>query len=134
MYAFRIPERGFLAFAQGMARLLKRRNVEALNVSIRHSPPDRISTLAWAREEVFSLVLYYKQRTSQRARERVAEWTRELIELALEQGGRYYLPYQLHARPEQFARAYPEIDALRRVKRTVDPAAKFSNELWRIYL
>jgi FAD/FMN-containing dehydrogenase len=129
-----IPERGFLAFAQGMARLLKRRNVEALNVSIRHSPPDRISTLAWAREEVFSFVLYYKQRTSQRARERVAEWTRELIELALEQGGRYYLPYQLHARPEQFARAYPEIDALRRVKRTVDPAAKFSNELWRTYL
>ena len=129
-----IPERGFLGFARGMARLLERRRVEALNVSIRHSPADRVSTLAWAREEVFSFVLYYKQRTSLRAREQVGDWTRELIELALQHEGRYYLPYQLHARPDQFARAYPEADGLRRVKRAIDPAGKFSNELWRRYL
>ena len=49
-------------------------------------------------------------------------------------GGRYYLPCQLHARADQFARAYPEIDELRRVKRSIDPAGKFSNELWRTYL
>jgi len=61
-------------------------------------------------------------------------WTRELIDLALQQGGRYYLPYQLHATREQFARAYPEADRLREVKQAIDPAGKFSNELWRNYL
>ena len=129
-----IPERGFLSFAKSMAALLRHRGVEVLNVSIRHSPADRVSSLPWAREEVFSFVLYYKQRTWLRARQRVAEWTRELIELALRHGGRYYLPYQLHASLDQFARAYPEIDHLRRIKRAVDPSGKFSNELWRKYL
>ena len=129
-----IPERGFLGFARAMAGLLRSRRVEAVNVSIRHSPPDRVSALPWAREEVFCFVLYFKQRTSARAQERVGEWTRELIELALRQGGRYYLPYQLHARPDQFARAYPEADAFRRTKRAVDPSGRFSNELWRAYL
>jgi FAD/FMN-containing dehydrogenase len=48
--------------------------------------------------------------------------------------GRYYLPYQLHASSEQFARAYPEAQNLRRIKHSVDPGNKFSNELWRKYL
>jgi len=117
-----------------MATLLRRRGVEALNVSIRHSPADGVSLLPWAREEVFSFVLYYKQRTWPSARAEVARWTRELIDLALEHGGRYYLPYQLHATPDQFARAYPEADRLRRIKRSVDPEGRFSNELWRKYL
>lgn len=129
-----IPEQGFLEFARGMTALLRHRQVEALNVSIRHSPADRVSALPWASKEVFSFVLYYKQRTWAQARSRVGEWTRELIELALRSGGRYYLPYQLHATEDQFARAYPEADRLRRIKRAIDPAGKFSNELWRKYL
>lgn len=58
-----IPERHFLAFARGLARTLREHDVEALNVSIRRSPADRVSLLPWAREEVFSFVLYFKQRT-----------------------------------------------------------------------
>ena len=129
-----IPEAGFTSFARAMAVLLRRQDVEALNISIRHSPADRVSMLPWAKQEVFSFVLYYKQRTWQGAREKVGHWTRQLIELALAHGGRYYLPYQLHATTSQFARAYPEADALRRIKAAVDPLGKLSNELWRRYL
>ena len=129
-----IPASGFLGFARDMAALLRRRNVDALNVSIRHSPQDRVSALPWARDEVFSFVLYYKQRTWSRAREEVGAWTRELIALALRHGGRYYLPYQLHATVDQFNQAYPEAARLRRIKRQVDPSGKLSNELWRKYL
>ncbi len=129
-----VPERRFVQFAQAMAALLQRRNVEALNISIRHSPPDRVSALPWASEEVFCFVLYYKQRTWAAARERVAQWTRELIELALAHEGRYYLPYQSHARADQFERGYAGAEKLRRIKREMDPGGKFSNELWRKYL
>ncbi|MBP7666816.1 MAG: FAD-binding oxidoreductase [Burkholderiaceae bacterium] len=129
-----IPESGFLGFAQEMAALLRRRNVEALNVSIRHSPRDRISALPWAPDDVFSFVLYHKQRTWSRARDEVGTWTRELIALALQHGGRHYLPYQLHATVEQFDRAYPEAAQFRRTKQQVDPTGKLSNELWRKYL
>lgn len=129
-----VPEEHFLAFAKGMARILKANDVNALNVSIRHSPKDRDSSLPWAKEDVFSFVLYYKQRTWQSAQDEVAGWTRQLIDLVLQHGGRYYLPYQLHATKTQFEAAYPEAAALRKAKQTYDPAGKFSNELWRRYL
>jgi FAD/FMN-containing dehydrogenase len=78
--------------------------------------------------------VYYKQRTHARAMEQVGKWTREMIATALRFEGRYYLPYQLHATQAQFDKAYPEAAQLRALKRTVDPAGKFSNELWRKYL
>lgn len=129
-----IPEPAFLSFAKAMAKVLRQNEVEALNVSIRHSPADRVSALPWAKEPVFSFVLYYKQRTWASARERVGQWTRALIDAALEHRGRYYLPYQLHATVGQFGRGYPAMGELRRVKMTVDSAGKFSNELWRNFL
>ncbi|HSI54724.1 MAG: FAD-binding oxidoreductase [Ramlibacter sp.] len=129
-----IPARHFVPFARGMARILQQQGVEALNVSIRHSPADRISMMPWAPEDMFSFVLYYKQRTSGAAQENVGRWTRQLIDHALAHEGRYYLPYQLHATNAQFESAYPEIEQLRRVKQRWDPAGKFSNELWRKYL
>lgn len=130
-----VPRRHFVSFAQGLARSLRQtRAAEAVNVSIRHSPVDRVSLLPWAREEVFCFVLFYKQRTGVASREAVGRWTRELIDLALQHEGRYYLPYQLHATQEQFDRAYPEAAALRAVKTRVDPQGRFSNQLWARYM
>jgi FAD/FMN-containing dehydrogenase len=129
-----IPIAGFAAFAREMARVLTRRDVEALNVSIRHSPADSVALLAWAPAEVFSFVLYYKQRTHAGASAAVAAWTRELIDAALRQGGRYYLPYRLDATREQFAAAYPEAGAFAALKRRIDPKGRFRNLLLEKYL
>ena len=49
-----IPERAFVPFTRAMAAVLQAHDVEALNVSVRHSPADRVSLLPWAREDVFS--------------------------------------------------------------------------------
>lgn len=129
-----IPVRHFLGFVRGMRAILRKHEVEALNVSIRHSPADTVSMLPWAKEEVLCFVLYYKQRTDAKARADVGRWTRELIDLALINAGRYYLPYQLHAMPPQFKRAYPEAGEFASLKRKLDPSGRFSNELWKKYL
>jgi FAD/FMN-containing dehydrogenase len=129
-----IPVARFLPFARNMARILKRHSVNALNVSIRHSPADITSLLAWAPEEVFSFVLYYKQRSTRQASAAVQVWTRELIDAALKEGGRYYLPYRLHATREQFRRAYPGAAEFVAVKARVDPDNRFRNLLWDAYL
>ena len=129
-----IPVRHFVPFARGMAQALHKHDVMALNISVRHSPADGLSLLPWAKEEVFSFVLYYKQRVNTSAREAVGRWTRELIELALAHEGRYYLPYQLHATQAQFDRAYPEAEQLRALKRRVDPSGKLTNAMWARYL
>lgn len=129
-----VPPRHLESFAKGMARVLRAHDVEALNISIRHSPADTTALLPWAREEVFALVLYFKQRVHERAQAAVGVWTRELIDLVLQHEGRYYLPYQLHATQAQFDKAYPEAAALRTLKRQWDPAGRLSNALWARYL
>jgi hypothetical protein len=89
--------------------------------------------MAWARGETFAYVLYYKQRTRDSARGRVAVWTRELIDAVLSVGGTYYLPYQPHATIEQFRRAYPRSRELFAIKKQYDPRYRLRNSLWDKY-
>jgi FAD/FMN-containing dehydrogenase/SAM-dependent methyltransferase len=128
-----VPVARFEDFRARLTETLKRHRVNMVNISVRHAHPDPGSLLAWAREEVFAFVLYHKQRTRTNARERVAVWTRELIDAVLACGGTYYLPYQLHATAEQFHRAYPRARELFALKRRLDPAYRWRNRLWDKY-
>lgn len=128
-----VPVTQFNAFVKQMAAILQTHSVDAVNISIRHAPADPDSFLSWAREEVFSFVLYYWQRVGVDDREAVGVWTRELINAALLLGGTYYLPYQLHATQEQFSRAYPNARRLLALKAQVDPEGRFRNKLWDKY-
>ena len=128
-----IPVAQFDAFAPRIAAILRNHHVHAINISIRHAPADTGSWLAWAQEEVFSFVLYYWQGMSAADQKRVGIWTRELIDAALALGGTYYLPYQLHATPAQFARAYPKASQLLALKARLDPENRFRNKLWDKY-
>lgn len=129
-----VPVAAFVPFARSMAAILRRYGVNALNVSIRHSPADRESVMRWAPEDVFCFVLYHKQRTFDFAENDARRWTRALIDAALAHGGRYYLPYRLHATRAQFHRAYPEVGRFAAIKRTWDPQGRFGNALWSAYL
>ena len=99
----------------------------------RHALKDVGSLMAWARNEVFAFVVWYKQRTDDVEKGKVAFWTRELIEAALLFNGSYYLPYQAHATKEQFHRAYPNAAKLMELKSKLDPDYKFRNVIWDIY-
>lgn len=128
-----VPPDELAAFSAQMAAILQRFAVQVVNVSIRHAGRDPGTLLAWAPGEVFALVLYYKQGTGRADRQRVGVWTRELIDAVLAAGGRYYLPYQLHARHDQFHAAYPRAGELRALKRELDPENRFRNCLWDRY-
>ena len=129
-----IPVANFAAFAAAMRKTLRKHDTDALNVSIRHSPADAESVMAWARQDVFCFVIYFKERVLSESVRLVGDWTRELIDSALELGGSYYLPYQLHATRAQFERAYPQHAQFVAIKERYDPARRFSNEMWRKYL
>jgi len=129
-----IPVQNFFPFLREMARILNAHRVNALNVSIRHSPADTLSLLTWAPAEVFSFVLFYKQRRNRQASAAVRAWTRELIDAALASGGRYFLPYRLDATRAQFERAYPEARAFAALKARLDPGNRLRNLLWDSYL
>jgi hypothetical protein len=116
-----------------MRTILRDHDANLLNVSVRHVTADPGSLLAWAREEVFGFVLYYRHGTDADARAAVGQWTRALIDAVLAEGGTFYLPYQLHATEEQFRRAYPRHAEFLRLKRRLDPSNKFRNQFWDKY-
>ena len=128
-----IPIDRLETFAASLAGILNRHHVNTVNVSIRHATKDPGTLLAWARDEVFAFVLYYKQGTGAADREAVGVWTRELIDAAIATGGTYYLPYQIHATHEQFLKAYPRAGEFFALKKRLDPTNKFRNKLWDAY-
>ena len=127
------PVDRFEEFVPQVAEILQRHRVNAINISVRHANADPGTLLAWAKGETFAFVLYYKQRTRDNAKQRVAVWTRELIDAATRVGGGYYLPYQPHATPEQFHAAYPRASELFALKARLDPDFRFRNVLWDTY-
>jgi FAD/FMN-containing dehydrogenase/predicted SAM-dependent methyltransferase len=128
-----VPVEKLEEFVPKLADVLLRHEVNALNISIRHAMPDPDTLLNWAPRETFAFVLYHKQRTRENAKQRVAVWTRELIDAVLDVGGTYYLPYQPHATPEQFHKAYPKATQLFELKKELDPSSRFTNVLWDKY-
>jgi FAD/FMN-containing dehydrogenase/uncharacterized membrane protein YhaH (DUF805 family) len=128
-----VPVNQFEQFEQVMAEIFTRFNVNVLNVSIRHAKADPGTYLAWAREEVFAFVVYYKQRTDAASKHAVAVWTRELADAVIAVNGSYYLPYQVHPTATQFNKAYPSAQKLFDLKAKLDPDYKFRNIFWDTY-
>ncbi|MGZ4157548.1 MAG: FAD-binding protein [Bacteroidia bacterium] len=128
-----VPVKRFDEYAALMAEIFKRHHVNVINVSIRHAFEDSGSLLAWAREEVFAFVVWYKQNTDDVEKNKVAVWTRELIDAVISVNGAYYLPYQAHATSGQFHKAYPNAQKLFELKAKLDPDYKFRNVIWNTY-
>lgn len=128
-----VPADAFQRFAEDMARILKTRRANVLNIAIRHTRADPECWLAWAKQDCYSFVLYHEQRVHARAKAAVGVWTRELIDAALAAGGSYYLPYQIHATREQFLAAYPRASEFFALKARLDPTNKLRNRLWDAY-
>jgi FAD/FMN-containing dehydrogenase/uncharacterized membrane protein YhaH (DUF805 family) len=128
-----VPIKRFDEFTDLMTEIFKRHNVNVINVSIRHAFEDGGSLLAWAREEVFAFVVWYKQNTDDVEKNKVGIWTRELINAVISVNGSYYLPYQAHATLEQFHKSYPNAKKLIDLKSKLDPNYKFRNVIWDTY-
>lgn len=133
LHEYFVPVARLEEFVPKMGRILRAHDVNVINVSIRHAHKDPGALLAWAREEVFAYVLYYKQGTDAESRRKVGVWTRELVDAALSAGGTYYLPYQPHATEAQFLKAYPRAPEFFALKRKLDPQNRFRNKLWDKY-
>ena len=128
-----VPIGRFDSFVENMSMIFQQYDVNVLNVSIRHALADQGALLAWAREEVFAFVVYYRQGTSEDAKDKVMIWSQALIAAAIAEGGTYYLPYQLHASKDQFHAGYPRANEFFRLKQRVDPQNRFSNKLLEKY-
>lgn len=107
---------------------------DLLNVTVRDVRRDPDTVLAYAREDMFSLVMLFHQQRTPEGERCMEAIDRALVDLALELGGTYYLPYRLHATRAQFDAAYPRAGEVREAKGRLDPGGVFGNRFFDAYL
>ena len=133
LHEYFVPRSSFGAFVARMQVIVPRHAGNLLNVTVRSIETDTDTQLRYATEPVFSFVMLFQQSRDEAGEAAMERMTRELIDAALEVGGRYYLPYRLHATREQFGRAYPQSEAFFALKRKYDPTELFQNEFYLKY-
>jgi FAD/FMN-containing dehydrogenase len=128
-----VPINQLEPFLERVRAIIPAYHANLLNVTIRYLAADEDSFLRYADQDMFALVMLFNQPRALPADLKQGEMTRALIEAALQIGGRYYLPYRLHASVEQFYRAYPQAQEFFALKRKYDPEELFQNEFYRKY-
>lgn len=108
---------------------------ELLNITLRWVAQDPVTMLSYAPNGPrIASVLLFSQEMTARAEADMARMTREMIEAVLAIGGSYYLPYRLHATPDQFIRCYLRTPDFVALKRQIDPGLRLRNALWDTYM
>jgi FAD/FMN-containing dehydrogenase len=133
LHEYFIPAARFADFIHQVRPVLLKHRPQLLNITVRNVKPDQDTFLRYAPTEMFGLVLLFHQRRDPAEETAMRALTRDLIDVAIACGGRYYLPYRPHATVEQFNRAYPEAGEFFALKRRYDPQGIFENQFYLNY-
>jgi FAD/FMN-containing dehydrogenase len=120
----------FLAAAK---KIIRKHNEDLLNVTVREVDADHDTFLNYATQDMFAFVMFFSQPRTPAGDAEMQTMTQELVDVVLDAGGRYYLPYRLHPTAAQFRRAYPQADGFFNLKRHYDPQELFQNEFYQKY-
>jgi FAD/FMN-containing dehydrogenase len=130
LHEYFIPPDRVAAFLDQARAIIPKHHGDLLNVTIRNILEDRDTFLRYADQEMFAFVMLFSQPRTRDADTLMEPMTRELIDAAVACGGRYYLPYRLHATKHQMAQAYPRAAAFFERKRHFDPEEIFQNQFY----
>ena len=133
LHEYFVPPEQSSSFIDAVRRIIPAHDGDLLNVTIRQVNEDQDTLLRYADESMLCFVMLFLQDRNDEGERRMASMTRDLIDASLEHGGRYYLPYRLHATPEQFGRAYPQAEEFFERKRHYDPDELFQNQFYLKY-
>ena len=133
LHEYFLPPEQLESFILALQEIIPAHRENLLNVTIRNINEDKDTMLRYADRPMLSVVMLFSQERSVAGDERMQVLSRALIDRALSLGGRYYLPYRLHASQEQFRRAYPQADVFFQLKRKYDPEELFVNQFYLKY-
>ncbi len=128
-----VPMEKFVLFVDGLREIIKTDHVNLLSITVRYMPQDKESFLPYAKTNSFALVLYINQKLTASEMQKAQTWTRKIVDLSLDCGGTYYLPYQLYPSRQQLLRAYPEFDEFIKKKEMYDSEDLFVNQFYKHY-
>jgi len=125
-----IPREQFVPFVDGLRQIVRAdRTTTLLNASVRIVHRED-NVLTYAPTDMFAIVLYVNQPTTDAGHEAMGDMTRRVVDLTIGLKGTFFLPYQLHYTADQLHQAYPQIDDFFAAKRRYDPQALLTNTFY----
>jgi hypothetical protein len=121
------------AFMEDARAALGRRKANVIYGTVRLIEQDDESYLAWARDRYACIIFNLHLEHTPEAIAAGADAFRDLIDLAIQHGGSYYLTYHRWARQDQVETCYPQMRAFLALKRQWDPDDVFQSNWYRHY-
>ncbi|MDX5443628.1 MAG: FAD-binding protein, partial [Hymenobacteraceae bacterium] len=96
LHEYFIPERNFYKFINSIKPVLINADIDLLNITIRRVETDKDSYMNYAKEPVYGFVLLFNQKKTAEQENKMKRLTNELVNVTINNEGKYYLPYRLH--------------------------------------
>ena len=123
-----VPRAAFPRFMESARAAALETGANVVYGTVRLIEAERETALPWATRNwacvIFNLLVEHSPSGIERAKTQF----RALTDLALDEGGRYYLTYHRWARRDQIERAYPEMRGFLALKDRYDPSGVFDSE------
>jgi FAD/FMN-containing dehydrogenase len=133
LHEYFVPPDRFSDFIAACQEIIRPSGPELLNVTLRYVAADNESVLAFAPTRRIAAVMSFSQEIRPEADVAMRRMTEALIDRVAAIGGSFYLPYRLHARRDQVAKAYASVARFVERKRHYDPQLLFRNAMWQEY-
>lgn len=129
-----VPVERFVPFMDRFRDILVADKPNVLSSTVRYVTANATPALAYAPErDALAVIQMSNVGLSAAEQSRAEATTRRLVDAALDNGGTYYLTYQLYPTPEQLHRAYPGAARAFARKRHYDPDETFSSQFYERY-
>ena len=122
-----VPKARLVPFLRMLRKTMVDHGINIVNITIREVRPDTVTLLSYAKQPMFSLVLWIVH-NKEKSNQVLEEFTRDLIDHTLNFEGNFYLPYRTYGTCKQFLAGYPRLPEWRALKKTYDPHGVFSSQ------
>src|SRR5712692_2581586 len=120
-------------FLERYKKLVKKYNMDVLNVTFRKVDQDTNALVSYAQKDMYGFVVYYKINQNSIDTQTLNAFTRELMEYLISIKATYYLCYGSYYSQSQLTTMYPAIRKLFVLKTQHDPDRLFTNVWYEKY-
>ena len=128
-----VPRALLPGFMREVAERFRTNGVPIIYGTVRLIEADDESFLAWAKQSYACIIFNLHVVHTPQGVDQAAAAFRDLIEMAIARGGRYYLTYHRYATRAQVEACYPQLPDFLKLKKKYDPDERFQSEWYRFY-
>jgi decaprenylphospho-beta-D-ribofuranose 2-oxidase len=128
-----VPVEEYDEYIDDLREYLVEDDINIMNITVRYVNESEEAVLSYAKEDMFALVLLINQEMGEKAKKKTGDTIRGMIDITIEHGGSYYLPYYKYPTDEQLHETYPNAEEFFNYKRQFDPDERFMNLFYEEY-